>query len=461
MKKSLCLLLILSLLLSGCVTNQDSASTKAPTQGYLTEAIPETIDYHQTVLDLMGKLPEIKPYDGEIMIPYEPNRKVYITLANQDCDFYPEHDHGFDFSVYTLEHYDVSQIKAHFDMQTEYTVNVTEITDFAVGDMGLDSYKIYSHFDFYQQEIDSRYNSCAYVLKEQYDDLLKEVRTAAYADGKIPDSLPEYQLLQKHIDGYQGLCDIYFEKVNAQKQAYEKIPKDELPSFYLYNVWIEFTGCGSQEETVKNAVITVGNEEYPISFGQWRFHKEIPQEIMDSYAPPGLTGAGSLSGAIHKHGPYTDGYIPSAVTFNFDVKEPLSLLGIRQMQTEVDEFAIKDISVALYEKKDDENVLIMDFLWDTRRPLNLDKGDIVEIRCGVQDQRLMEDEYCYTPVFFLDYEVRNREYSLGSTMNYMKRDEGLSMNGWMHYLMYFEGIDIGEYYYYWNDSVDPRDYLSS
>ena len=76
--KKVCFLLALLLLLSGCAEGPqtDPVSTGTPgTSGteVLGETIPESIDYHQTVLDMMATLPEIKPYDGEKRIPYDPD----------------------------------------------------------------------------------------------------------------------------------------------------------------------------------------------------------------------------------------------------------------------------------------------------------------------------------------------------------------------------------------------------
>ena len=68
--KKVCFLLAFLLLLSGCAEGPqtDPVSTGTPgTSGteVVGETIPEIIDYHQTVLDMMATLPEIKPYDGE------------------------------------------------------------------------------------------------------------------------------------------------------------------------------------------------------------------------------------------------------------------------------------------------------------------------------------------------------------------------------------------------------------
>jgi len=464
--KRMCLLLGLLLLLSGCAEGPqtDPVTTGTPgTSGteVLGETIPETIDYHQTVLDMMATLPEIKPYDGEIRVPYDPDRKVYISLTNQDCDFYPDCDFNYNFGIITLEPYDVSQIQASFDMQTEYAVTVLDYTDFA-GGFGYDDYQMYSKQDLYADAMRARYSHCGYLLKDQYYDMRRAVMAAANAAGKRAQDTPEYQLLEKHINGYQEQIDACKAPDNKLKQEFQAIPKDNLPSFYVYNMCVEFTGLGSYEETVETATFTIGDTEYPVSFGQWRLHKETPQEIMEGFTSPGLRGAGSVTSTFAREvGPYTDGYV-SAIHYSFDVDEDLTLLGIRQMETAVEAFSVKGAKVELYKIKDGERVLVMDYLWDTHQPLNLAAGDIVEIHFCIQDGRLMEEDYGISPVFFLDYELRNREYSLVA-FGHMKRCNSITTFASYSYLLHFEGIDIGEYLYYhrsssWLDEL-PEEWL--
>jgi len=98
-----------------------------------TAALPETtvsddtdIDYHQ---EIMSKMHEIPEYNTEPLIEHDPERQVYISLANQDCDFYPDYFFtGLMFWVITREHYDKSKISVKIPSQTSYTVHVEDMT---------------------------------------------------------------------------------------------------------------------------------------------------------------------------------------------------------------------------------------------------------------------------------------------------------------------------------------------
>lgn len=430
-KRLISLCLLLALVLCGCgkkpgaITDPANQMTTGPQSSGTAE-----IDYHQEILSHMYEIPE---YNATPLIAYDPERQVYISLANQDCDFYPKYVFtGLMFWVITKEQYDKSQITVQLPSQTSYTVHVEDMThnafevdpEYPSGRHGIYGLTHWQGFtllgaDWRQIGQEALYRKAAARLAESYE----------------PGSA-EYEGFQKAAT--ENTSDLWIEYI----EKFKKITNEELPKFSCYRVSINFSDLGSYEETVETADITVGDNTYTVEFGQWRLHTEFPDEIKDAYTEKkGLSG--SRVRIAFTEPVYTDGYASLGNTFVFTVQESLTVLGLHQLDTEVPEIPVIGAKVRILEEGlDGQFVTIMDYYWDTEQPLTFEPGTTVAIDLYVKDDRFCQYEFCFTACFFMDYEIRDKQYQYPSPMML----NCIHDNVWDTYLLAFEGVDVGEYY---------------
>ena len=120
-KRIIGLILALTLLLLGGCTEDPQQDPTVTTAG-----IASLEEYREKVIAAA----EVITYDAELLLEYDPNREVYISLANADCDYFSEYWFGKgNVVVITKEHYDPAEIQVNLPMETKYTVEVMDVTD--------------------------------------------------------------------------------------------------------------------------------------------------------------------------------------------------------------------------------------------------------------------------------------------------------------------------------------------
>lgn len=410
-KRLLCMILAVALLLCGCGggPTSDSQATDAGS----TSGAGEPIDYLQNVKELAG---EILAYEEEPLVEYDPDRQVYISLENQDCDFYPGISSGGRVIILTREHYDVSRIQLNIPSQTQYEISIEDITP-------------YCTVAAYNSERKSHglqnYQYIALQGVDWHEIAQKE------AEARAAMTLAQQNVSDKEAyQAYKEICDAYNELMAGYQSQYENLPQEQIPQFSAYSLTYRFTGLGSHEETVESVEFVIGGETYTRNIGQWRLHKTMPQELADGNNPVGLKQRHMASFVIPGT-PYSDGYIQLGRIFTFDAQEDLTLTGVHQLGVEVD---ILGARVRIGDAAD--------YFWDMQRPLEVEAGTYVEIDLFVKDARLTQYETCLTTYLVMDYQIKNKEY--GMVVPWTATYSHVQV--WDTYLMAFEGIDIGKYY---------------
>lgn len=441
MKRRLfCLLLaFVLLLLCGC----GSSTNTDPTSGTSTAG---TDIYHQKVMDRMEKVQFRPPYEGEPLLEYDPDSRVYIALGEMDLDFYPNTaaaGNSLSFWVISLDPFDKSEIRVEIPVQTEYTVSVLDASqmchgtiyhDGIPGNFGLteQQYLCMAGVDFLEQDRLAHYASICV-------DLLEEYQKKAYEEKKTAEEIKasaEYQF-------YYNTQLEYWAKWREPSEQYKSLSKEELPMFYAYHVSILFAGLGSHEETVKSLTVAVGQERHEMEIGQWRLHTQTPQDILDYISQNENREVSVGGGATNRLGYYPgpNGY--KSVSFDFVAKEDMTITGTHPLIAHGEPVRIQGGNVEIYEMVDGKQVLVLDYLWDTKSPLTFEEGQIIRIQLTFQDDRLKAYYVGFYGGIFLDYTYREKDYT-GFYETRMYR-EG---HPWDIYLMVFEGIDVGEWYYY-------------
>ncbi len=449
MKRRLfCLLLaFVLLLLCGCSDNESQ------------EPAQSASDYcHQKVMERMEKVQFRPPYEGKPLLEYDPDCRVYISLGGLDLDLYPDTSIGYSafyFWVISLDPFSESEIRVEIPVQTEYTVSVLDASQMCHGTIYHDEipvnfglteqqYMCMAGVDFQERQRQAMYATIC-------NDLLLEFRANAFTPGMTPEQIAQIKASEQY-QFYLNKPAEYLAKYNEASEQYKVLPKEELPQFYAYRVGIQFTGLGSHAETVETLTVTVGPKQYEMEIGQCRLHTQTPLEYLDHRSqskPEGMSGGGGFQ--------FKTGYFPSpsgydGTRFVFTAKEDLTVTGAHLATCYGDKTQIQDGYVEIYKlDKDGNEVLVLNYLWDTRSPLYFEEGQIVHIQVSIQDDRLKEYHVGFGSCIFLDYTYRGKAYTVLHESRYYR--DG---HPWDIYLMVFEGVDVGEWYYYeGSDGLPP------
>ena len=438
-KRLLCLwMALVMLLLCGCAGNTD------PTAG----TFPTGIDiYHQKVMERMTQYEFSPPYEGNSWIEHDPNRRIYISLGGQDCDFFPDialSVTSFNFWIISLDKIDPNRIQLDVPIQTEYEVSVTDCTDMTYGtkehegvdaNFGLsrEQYFCMADVDFQEQERNARYASiCAELLQEFQEKALKDKMTMA----EIKAS-EEYQFYyNKQLE--------YYDKNREPLKQFQALTKEELPKFYAYWVHIKFPGLGSYEETVEELTVIVEDSRYNMKIGQWRLHTRCPQEILDAREARQIHGVGGSTGLQFRLGyiPVPEGY--DRAEFFFTAKEDLVITGAKLLEGPNSTAKILAGRVQVYEKGTlGTDVPVLEYFWDAHTPLEFEEGQNIRIDLCIRDERVKKYEVGFTRFTFLECAYRGQPCAY-----YHEHLEQRDGYPWDIYLMAFAGVNIGEYYHY-------------
>ena len=125
-KRLICLAAALCMILPGCTgtgTPGDDGTVNTDPVGTEQGSTPD-----ETLSPVAYTRPEfegistddwytVPAYTGTPLIEADPNRTVYISLQNQDCDFYPQVFYaGISFKILSTEHVSPSDIKVTLPM---------------------------------------------------------------------------------------------------------------------------------------------------------------------------------------------------------------------------------------------------------------------------------------------------------------------------------------------------------
>lgn len=446
-KKWLTLLLALVLALgtlAGCADDPGQGSTPG------TETTPEhtgTEPGAPTETQLAGTLPpptepmllQTAPeYTGTPLIEPDPDREVYISLANQDCDFYPDdYITGVSLNIISKKMYDESEIGISIDMQTPYEVTVWDQTDDLRQKMPENSAgDFFCNYHYLSmQGVDWR--ELGQLALDDAKIRIEQDQYLAQAQHNVLD--PEFQALQEIRQRYQDTMEGY-------QRQFDAMPPEEIPSFYAYSVGIEFTdlsvSLGAErelyDETVEELEVQLGDQRIPVRFGQWRFHTQKPEELTANN--PGVK-KDIFARMDTRENPYHDGYLRMSDALQFTTLKDITITGVRTLGADI---PIVGALVRLGEQVDKDSISfsgVNDFYWDMKMPIDVPAGVVVCVDLFLRDERFAQYETSSTLYVVLEYEMEGRACTM-TVPCHLDRQNPI----WDTYLMAFEGIDMGEYY---------------
>jgi len=412
LKKILCILLGM-LILTGCAVTAPTEPTEGSTPGATSS---------ETYLENVKAAANVIRYDAEPLIEYDPNREVYISMSNQDYVYYPGYTLNSNVAIIiTREHYDIDEIQVNIPMQTEYRVRITDWTEACTvasynskqPGRGLQLYQYIAMQEVGWQEISEMqaYANAALGLMIQSKGNMEEYRA--------------YETIHKeYTESYQNILAKY-------EEEYKNLPQKEIPQFSAYYVSIGFYGAPPQTETVTEVEFIIGGKSYIQNVGLWTLYDTLPKELYDpDNQNIGLKQEDISRGAITSS-PYLGEYLCLDETITFKAQEDLTITGIRQMGAQVNLLGA-EVSVSGQARR----------FWEMDLPIEVENGDRVAMDIYLKDDRFAQYEVDLCTYFIMDYQIRNKSYSMVMPCGMLR----IHADVWDTYLMAFEGIDIGEYY---------------
>jgi len=407
-KRILSLFLAMVLLLGGCTGQPRQDPTES------TAATTQPIDYWANVKAETAPVPA---YNKEPLLAHDPNRVFYIDLINRDMDLYLLNSGFITFFLITREHYELDQIQIRAPLLSEHQIVIEDKTAHTLLGSDQDGWQIQYH----------------HYLCMQNADWQELAQQAAYAQTAVRLNFESADpAIHEAYSAIAKECRAAYEYLMPQ---FNQLKAGDVPEFAVYSVKIEFTRDGQfYDEALESLEIILGEKTYTQDIGQIRIHDGYPQEMDLIFSESYKEGLNitQVSGGVINESPYTDGYTSLTDIIEFEAAENLTLTGLRQIGTQIPIVACK---LQITDQPD--------HYWDMTRPVEVRKGDKVQISLYLKDDRFQQIHVGLTNYLALDYQLRNKSLCLfrrcalnRSSVRYL----------WDVYLMVFEGIDVGPYY---------------
>lgn len=425
-QKIFALFLVLCLVLSGCATDPGDSETTGTTAPY------ETVGEDLTKYDPATWPKVAKDYAASPIMEAEPDREFYISLQNQDCDFYPGAPYnGVFFYIITKQDYSPEEIKVDFPGRTKcIRITVTDQNDtfqqipisddpavFVSSDQMPYHYLCLQDIDLAalaQKKSDAGYASAAY--------------NALVAKNQATDEAFQ-RLVEGYMMPYQALYDQYISEYKAQSAG-------RLTDHSAYRINFLFDPEKYAEETVEYIDITIGGNTHRVEFGQWRFHQE--DWPMSGENTPGVLMHSVGVVSVSDDSPYAQGYLRTPQALRFKATEDIVLTGLRCTEgTNATVLGAKLESASVGGS--------MDLYWDGASPFTLKAGTNVTGSVYFYSDIFKEYEMGMTTTIFVDYIVAatGETHTLSMPCLFPRNN-----NLWDTYCLAFLGENVGEYYYY-------------
>lgn len=450
--KKLCFVLAVLLLLTGCVSDPTPAVTLQPTATTAPEETvvptqttspPETTENYpilETTPDGEIVIPDfdIPEYEGELLVPYDPDREVCI-LFKETFDYYASsYFSGTSGYILTTKPYAVEDIQLITDMRNELEVTVTDLTKYI---WDKESYPDVGKFS------GDRMNAIHYISMQGGD--WYEIAKATKAHVWLATAGDEYRkltggtmpavLAQKIRDLSEQFGQLAWGY--GYSDAFEQYTLSETPGFYCYQIEVRFNRNSYVEETVNDVSVRIGNKTYPVDV-TWHFHTDSDPNYRNIHDWKYLTELNSRQIVRPiQWNPFNGGYLLAEEAMYFQAQKDITITGLR-----CEDIDAKVLGCRVYIESDKGN---MDFHWDMQQPLDISQGARVKIDPIFYSQEFEDFSFNYSMRMTLDYEVNNKAYSAVQQFKV-----GTSFPAfWDVYLTVFEGVDIGGYYVCFNSVI--------
>ena len=380
--------------------------------------------------------PEVETYTGSPILEADSDREIYISLANQDCDFYPGLPYsGVVFSIISRTEYSPEEIDVSFPGETSCKVTVRNHNDYfqdialnrETGNYGPDGQQPYHYLCLQNvdlQELAQKRSDASYA-KDAYNALveLNRATDAAYA-----------ALIDTYVIPYQNLYEEYISQYIEQSV-------ERLTEYNVYLVSLTFEQKRYVDETVEYIDVTISDKTYRVEFGQWRFHREGWPEKDQGHKGINVAVIGVVG--VSQDSPYAEGYLRTPDAFRFSTQEDIFLTGLRC--TDGTDAEILGAQIACTSPDNSIN-----YFWDGAGPVKVDKGSNVIASIYLYSEKFKEYEMNITTTIYVDYMLvsTGEEGSFAVPCNFPRVN-----SEWDTCCLAFLGVDVGEYYHYFRSEM--------
>lgn len=251
--------------------------------------------------------------------------------------------------------------------------------------------------------------------------------------GDIWDYLKYPQYLYQTYAGMDWeACERDYTAFRAQQkelaQAFQKMPKEDVPEFYVYQVVVFFSKT-QVNEVIEYIDVTIDGKQY---------HQPLGRINISSQQPPAPYSIRDLD-----LGSYTMRTIEEAwndgsgldISWQWTAQEDMTLTGLTFLQ----EADVEGAHVTFWNITDGQNCT-----WDLQTPLTISAGQQVAVSVYFDDPRLRQIHGCYMYYAILNYETADGAFSSIGQLELRKRPCVHEV-----YAYGFHGVDTSPYYIYY------------
>lgn len=380
--------------------------------------------------------PKLQHYIQTPIVEKDVEGYVYISLMNQDCDFYPGAVYnGVAFDIITREYFKPSDIKIEFTGKTKCEIRVTERNEefqhialnTATGNYNIDGQQPYHYLCIQNVDLKTlgQKNSDARYAADAYAALLQN----GYANAN------DYAaLVEKYVEPYTNLFQNYISSYANQKPR-------QVTDYNAYSVNLIFDQRQYVEETIEYIDVHIGDRTYRVNFGQWRIHENVMAETAQPNKGVAL-GTVAILGASG-NSPYANGYMKVDNAVSFVAQDDIVLRGLRIADNT--EAEILGAQVECTNRSNSINY----FLSGTDS-VKVEKGSKLNMSLYLYSDSFKEYEMSMTSVVYIDYVLASTsaEYTMAIPCKISRYNKL-----WDTYCLKFLGVDVGEYYHYFGDEI--------
>lgn len=446
MKKLICYFMTCALILSilaCCTVNEPSTPNPTTTmpQGSTTGTAPEEMSFTPPAMELM---PVAEREKTGALVDYDPDRELYILTGQNDTIYYLGENclTHYSFSIMSKKPLDTNSISVDLEIEHPYWITVGEVELEGIAECKDDAPPSKCSGDQFPYELYQCYQGKDFRKLAELEwelDYWRKVMSKCY-------SLQDKEMMtQEEVDIYKAKYEAakaaYLTYRNAELEDYRTLKKAELPTFYVYYVFIQFDTVKDTsaipDEVITELAVTIGDRVYHQQIGRIMLmsgEREVMGRV--DWRNNGENVDDGILGQSVGPLPYNDGLHVVAGYFHIvvDRYKTLTNLVLSNPAHRLE---------AVWIKLRPEGGKWSSYKWDLSEPFELYPGDEVQISIIYSDDYL--DSFVgYTTKLdgYLEYESDGETWY--KVCNCLVSE---SMNYYALYAMIFDGIDIESYYW--------------
>ncbi len=393
---------------------------------------------------LLGGCGEDTPEErdpAEVLVGKNPC-DIYFATGNDYYDLYAAAAWmpGPEITLLSREEIDPETIQVSLDIQTPYTVYVTQQEI----DRSLSTYEI-QEVDGVRQVTMTDAGFFSLYLYQSYAGMDWKALGEAYAD--YIATMDQYENGEVELDQLKAAGAAYDNKATEYVEDYMGLEVSDLPRFYEYTIQV-FISEAEKEETFTSVEVTIGDTVHNVEIGQVIL-KPTPEQNLEAFEY--LCPVGSPPYFISTF-PYGEG-IAQCQYEVFYTEEPLTLTGLDYWENTMSTAEVVDVTVVLADSRDNiGGGNGVEIPWDGTTPIYVEQGKYVTLFFTVQDPRMQEINYHSKLYPVLEFDCQGSRWETACDLVMYRNYNDI----WLLYALGLDGMSLESYfndYYYVMDSV--------